>query len=62
VPHRDLNEVKDIADKMKALKCANHRQPEINAAELCIRAERRLGQMMNTWGLKGGASRSAIGS
>jgi N6-adenosine-specific RNA methylase IME4 len=55
---KDLTEVKSIADKATGLKeyarRAKNRQLEINAAELRIRAERRLGQMMDDLGLKPG--------
>jgi N6-adenosine-specific RNA methylase IME4 len=55
---KDLTEVKDVADKMTALmqyaRRAKDRQLEINAAELRIRAERRLGEMMEDLGLKAG--------
>jgi N6-adenosine-specific RNA methylase IME4 len=55
---KDLSEVKDIADKATALKeyarRAKDKQLEVGAAELRLRAERRLGQMMNTLGLSSG--------
>jgi hypothetical protein len=47
---KDLSEVKDIADKAVAIKeyarRAKDRDMEVNAAELRIRAERRLGEML----------------
>src|SRR5258708_5807123 len=47
---RSLLDVKDVADKASAIKeygrLANDRSLELNAAELRIRAERRLGEML----------------
>jgi hypothetical protein len=61
---KNLAEIKGIADKMTALKeyarCANNRELEIDAAELRIRAERRLGQMMDALGLKAGKPKRGL--
>lgn len=47
---RSVDEVKDIRDRAEAMRAyarmANDRQMEVDAAELRIRAERRLGQML----------------
>jgi N6-adenosine-specific RNA methylase IME4 len=55
---KNLTEVKDIAGKMTALRAyarrAKGRQLEINAVELRVRAERRVGEMMEALGLKPG--------
>jgi N6-adenosine-specific RNA methylase IME4 len=61
---KNLAEIKGIADKMTALKeyarCANNRELEIDAAELRIRAEHRLGQMMDALGLKAGKPKRGL--
>ena len=59
---RTVDEVKDIHDKAEAIRAyarmAKDRQLEVDAAELRIRAERRLGQMLSGALAKG---RPAIG-
>jgi hypothetical protein len=55
---KTLNEVKDISDKATAIKeyarRANDRRLEIDAAELRIKAERRLGEMLRKTPLDAG--------
>lgn len=59
-----IDEVKDWRDKAQALqayaKQAKNKQLEVDAAEIRIRAERRLGQMLQEEGPKPGGDRQSI--
>lgn len=63
---KSIDEAKDLRDKAEGMRAyahqANNRQLEIDAAEIRMRAERRLGELMRVQREAGGVNRGAMGN